>query len=109
VAVAAPVVSSDRVPATRLAALGALVKWMDVTKMPSMVIGGVAASVLGRPRLSQDVDALENDSDENPQRFAVDHFAFPVAFFSSMGLGRPIRTVSAKASRASSSTETFSM
>jgi hypothetical protein len=48
----------DRVPATLLAALAALVKWMDVTKMPSMVIGGVAASVLGRPRLTQDVDAL---------------------------------------------------
>ncbi len=26
--------------------------------MPSMVIGGVAASILGRPRLTQDVDAL---------------------------------------------------
>jgi hypothetical protein len=49
---------ADRVPATLLAALAALVKWMDVTKMPSMVIGGVAASVLGRPRLTQDVDAL---------------------------------------------------
>ena len=51
----------------------------------------------------------EKDSDENPQRLAVDHFAFPVAFFSGMGLGRPIPTVSAKASSASSSTETFSM
>jgi hypothetical protein len=30
----------DRVPATLLAALADLVKWMDVTKMPSMVIGG---------------------------------------------------------------------
>ena len=26
--------------------------------MPSMVIGGVAASVLGQPRLTQDIDAL---------------------------------------------------
>lgn len=48
----------DRVLATLLAALADLVKWMDVTMMPSMVIGGVAASVLGRPRLTQDVDAL---------------------------------------------------
>ena len=48
----------DRVPATLLAALADLVKWLDVTKAPSMVIGGVAASVLGRPRLTQDVDAL---------------------------------------------------
>jgi len=48
----------DRVPATLLAALADLVKWLDDAKMPSMVIGGVAASVLGRPRLTQDVDAL---------------------------------------------------
>lgn len=48
----------DRVPATLLAALADLVKWLDVAKMPFMVIGGVAASVLGQPRLTQDVDAL---------------------------------------------------
>ena len=48
----------DRVPATLLAALADLVKWLDDTKMPSMIIGGVAASVLGQPRLTQDVDAL---------------------------------------------------
>lgn len=48
----------DRLPATLLGALSDLMKWLDATKMPSMVIGGVAASVLGRPRLTQDVDAL---------------------------------------------------
>jgi predicted nucleotidyltransferase len=48
----------DRVHATLLAALADLVKWLDDAKMPSMIIGGVAASVLGRPRLTQDVDAL---------------------------------------------------
>jgi len=48
----------DRLPATLLAALADLMKWLDATNMPSMVIGGVAASVLGRPRLTQDVDAL---------------------------------------------------
>lgn len=48
----------DRVPTTLLAALADLVKWLDASGMPSMVIGGVAASVLGRPRLTQDVDAL---------------------------------------------------
>src|SRR5258708_23177471 len=48
----------ERVPATLRAALADLVKWLDETKMPSMVIGGVAASILGRPRLTQDVDAL---------------------------------------------------
>jgi hypothetical protein len=48
----------DRVPATFLAALVDLMNWLDASNMPSMVIGGVAASVLGRPRLTQDVDAL---------------------------------------------------
>lgn len=42
----------DRVPAPLLAALADLVKWLDDAKMPSMIIGGVAASVLGRPRLT---------------------------------------------------------
>ena len=46
------------VPATLLVALADLVKWLDATKTPSMVIGGVAASLLGQPRLTQDVDAL---------------------------------------------------
>ena len=49
---------TERVPASLLAALTDLVNWLDAAKVPSMVIGGVAASVLGRPRLTQDVDAL---------------------------------------------------
>ena len=48
----------DRVPATLLAALAELMKWLDAANMPSMIIGGVAASMLGQPRLTQDVDAL---------------------------------------------------
>jgi hypothetical protein len=48
----------ERVPATLLAALADLMKWLDDTNMQAMVIGGVAASVLGRPRLTHDVDAL---------------------------------------------------
>jgi hypothetical protein len=48
----------DRVPATLLAALTDLIKWLDDANIPSMIIGGVAASVLGQPRLTQDVDAL---------------------------------------------------
>ena len=46
------------VPATLWAALADLVAWLDVTKMPFMVIGGIAASILGQPRLTQDVDVL---------------------------------------------------
>ena len=49
---------TERVPASLLAALTDLVYWLDAANVPSMVIGGVAASVLGQPRLTQDVDAL---------------------------------------------------
>ncbi len=48
----------DRVPSSLLAALADLMKWLDAANIPSMVIGGIAASVLGQPRLTQDVDAL---------------------------------------------------
>jgi hypothetical protein len=43
---------ADPVPASLLAALADLMKWLDAMKVPSMVIGGVAASVLGEPRLT---------------------------------------------------------
>ncbi len=32
--------------------------WLDEARIPSMIIGGVAASILGRPRLTQDIAAL---------------------------------------------------
>lgn len=48
----------ERVPSSLLSALTDLVKWLDGISASSMVIGGVAASVLGRPRLTQDIDAL---------------------------------------------------
>lgn len=41
-----------------LAALAALVAWLDATRTRSAIIGGVAASLLGRPRVTGDVDAL---------------------------------------------------
>jgi hypothetical protein len=34
------------------------VKWLDETPIPAIIIGGVAASILGRPRLTRDIDAL---------------------------------------------------
>ena len=49
---------SERIPASLLSALADLMKWLDASNIPSMVIGGVAASMLGRARLTQDVDAL---------------------------------------------------
>ena len=41
-----------------LAALGDLVAWLRAAQVPGIVIGGVAASLLGRPRVTRDVDAL---------------------------------------------------
>lgn len=49
---------TDRVPAPLLAALADLADWLETNQIPSMIIGGVAASLLGRPRLTQDIDAL---------------------------------------------------
>ena len=41
-----------------LAVLSDLVAWFTAEKVPGAVIGGVAASILGRPRLTRGVDAL---------------------------------------------------
>ena len=49
---------AERVPASLESALADLMGWLDAAHIPSMIIGGVAASVLGRPRLTRDVDAL---------------------------------------------------
>jgi hypothetical protein len=61
----------DRVPANLLAALADLMKWLDAANMPSMVIGGVAASLLGRPRLTQDADALAILPRSCPMRYPL--------------------------------------
>jgi hypothetical protein len=49
---------ADRVPVSLLAALADLAKWLESAQIPAVIIGGVASSFLGRPRLTQDVDAL---------------------------------------------------
>lgn len=41
-----------------LAALRDLVAWLQDAPTPGTVIGGVAASLLGRPRVTRDIDAL---------------------------------------------------
>lgn len=41
-----------------LAVFRDLVAWLKARKVPGVVIGGLAASLLGRPRLTRDVDAL---------------------------------------------------
>lgn len=41
-----------------LDALNDLTNWLEEQNIPGVVIGGVAASLLGRPRVTRDVDAL---------------------------------------------------
>lgn len=41
-----------------LDALNDLTNWLEEQNVPGVVIGGVAASLLGRPRATRDVDAL---------------------------------------------------
>jgi hypothetical protein len=48
----------DEIFVPLLAALRDLVAWFQDTSTPGTVIGGVAASLLGRPRVTRDIDAL---------------------------------------------------
>ena len=41
-----------------LAAIRDLVAWLQESAVPGTIIGGVAASLLGRPRVTRDIDAL---------------------------------------------------
>lgn len=41
-----------------LAPLNDLLAWLQKSQVPFVVIGGVAASILGRPRVTNDVDIL---------------------------------------------------
>lgn len=41
-----------------LATLSDLTRWLDAAAAPAAIIGGIAASFLGRPRATRDVDAL---------------------------------------------------
>ena len=53
------IVSSPEAPLIPLlAALRDLMRWFEKSEVPGIVIGGVAASLLGRPRFTRDVDAL---------------------------------------------------
>lgn len=49
---------TELVPQLFLGALTDLVEWLDAIGVPAMVVGGIAASILGRPRATRDIDAL---------------------------------------------------
>ncbi len=57
---------SDSAPlAPLLAALADLTRWLRSTQTSGAVIGGVAASILGRPRFTRDIDAVVLRAEEN--------------------------------------------
>ncbi|HEX6642172.1 MAG TPA: hypothetical protein VF215_13720, partial [Thermoanaerobaculia bacterium] len=43
--------------------LEAMMRWFDTANVRAAIIGGVAASLLGKPRLTKDVDAVVLDMD----------------------------------------------
>lgn len=49
---------AEGVPKPFLSALADLTTWLESAGIPAMVVGGVAASILGRPRATRDIDAL---------------------------------------------------
>ena len=52
-----------------LATLRDLVAWLKAERVPAVIIGGVAASLLGRPRVTRDVDALVLLDEEHWETF----------------------------------------
>jgi hypothetical protein len=47
-----------RVPGPLLRAIAAAYAWLDEASVPAAVVGGIAASLLGRPRVTKDVDVM---------------------------------------------------
>jgi hypothetical protein len=58
---------AEPVAQSLLAALADLSAWLEAMQAPAMIIGGVAAFVLGRPRLTQEIDALVTVPDDHWQ------------------------------------------
>jgi hypothetical protein len=46
-----------------LSPLAAMMKWFDAEGIRAAIIGGVAASLLGKPRLTKDIDAVVLDAE----------------------------------------------
>lgn len=49
---------THQVPQLFLTALANLTEWLEAAGVPAMIIGGIAASILGRPRATRDIDTL---------------------------------------------------
>lgn len=49
---------AEQLPTNLLKPLVDLGRWLDAIQAQAIVVGGVAASFLGRPRFTQDIDAF---------------------------------------------------
>lgn len=49
---------TEKVPQLFLTALADLTEWLEAAGVTAMIVGGVAASILGRPRATRDIDTL---------------------------------------------------
>lgn len=54
----------EPVPEAFLRVLADLTTWLEDAGAPAMVVGGVAASILGRPRATRDIDSLAMVAEE---------------------------------------------
>jgi predicted nucleotidyltransferase len=51
-------VDKDKVIIPLIRTIKALIEWFNASQVDGMIIGGIAASLLGRPRTTKDIDAL---------------------------------------------------
>ena len=49
---------TEPVPRLFVTALADLTRWLEAAGVRAMIVGGIAASILGRPRATRDIDAL---------------------------------------------------
>jgi len=61
--------ATARVPGPLLQAIGAVTSWLRDADVPGAIIGGVAASLLARPRVTKDVDLVVALPDDELPRF----------------------------------------
>ncbi len=58
---------SDPLPPSLITALSDLMRWSVSGRVPLVIVGGVAASLLGRTRLTRDIDALVSIAEDRWQ------------------------------------------
>lgn len=78
-----------------LAALKDLERWIEATGTPSVVVGGVAASLHGRPRATRDVDALVLLNEDRWEEFLAsgERFGFQARRLDAIAFARKVRVL----------------